>query len=298
MAAETVVVRRGTIDGQGAVFHEQARLIRLVLFIAAGLAAVLAGVLLTRRWADALQRPLDAAGLAVLTILLVGLAVAARLLWRLADPRRGLDAARWQTVFDVTVTASVLGLAAVVSLPQSPVVPMVALWLVVLGAEGATWFVVLRRQQNSCEEETPADGSPDADLPLVEPSSERLALISGADNAFSEDDESSETLPAGVSQRMTRAREDGGEIIYGILRCDFPPNLRQQNIHIAFCPPLNSRPQLSVDQVDGPTARIRSTVVESYGAGVEVKLKSASSEPSSVQIQFCACETPPSDAAV
>ena len=294
MAAETVTVRHGTIDGPRAISLEQARLIRLVLFVAAGLAAVLAGVLLTRRWADALERPLDAAGLAVLTILLAGLAVAARLLWRVADPRHRLDAARWQTVFDLTVTASVLGLAAAVSLPQSPVVPMIALWIVVLGGEGAAWFVMLRRRLSPPAEENSVGDCPDADLPHAE----RQDLISDSGNAFSEDDESSETLPAGVSQRMTRASEDGGEMIYGIIRCDFAPNLRQQNIHIAFCPPLASRPQLTADQVDGPTARIRSTEVETYGARMEVKLKSASSEPSSVQIQFYASETQPSGAAV
>jgi hypothetical protein len=117
-----------------------------------------------------------------------------------------------------------------------------------------------------------------------------------SNDALVEEDESSEMLPEGVSQRITRAREGDGEMIYGILRCDFAPNLRQQNIHIAFCPPLKSRPQFSVDQVDGPTARIRSTVVESYGAGMEVKLQSASSEPSSVQLQFYAYEAQPTDA--
>ena len=79
-------------------------------------------------------------------------------------------------------------------------------------------------------------------------------------------------------------------MIYGIIRCDFVPGQRQQNVHIAFCPPLQRAPQLSLDQVDGPTARLRPAVVEPFGAGVEVKLKAASSAPASVQIQFYACE--------
>ncbi len=298
MIAETAAIRRDANDGPWALLHEQARLIRLVLLVAAGLAALLACVLVTRRWAGALQRPLDPTGLAILTISLVGLAATARLLWRMAQPGRGLEAGRLRIVFDVTVSAGVLGLAAAVSLPESPVAPMVVLWLMVLTEEGATWFVALRRWITPAEE-APVAGQPESDLPPDEAVvDERQKLLSGAATDPCEDDESSETLPEGVTQRIIRAHEGGGEMVYGILRCDFAPNLRQQNIHIAFCPPLKSRPQLSVDQVDGPTARIRSTVVESYGAGMEVKLQSASSEPASVQIQFYACEAPTSDATV
>ena len=82
-------------------------------------------------------------------------------------------------------------------------------------------------------------------------------------------------------------------MIFGIVRCDFAPGQRQQNVHIAFCPPMQRKPQLSMDQVDGPTARLRPSIVEAFGAGVEVKLKTASTGPSSVQIQFYACEVLP-----
>jgi hypothetical protein len=295
MSAESVAIRRDAPAGGPTLFPEQARLIRSVLFVAAGLGAALAGVLLARRWCDALQRPLDSLGLAMLAIVLAGLATGARLLWRLAARDRLPGTARWQVVFDTMVSASVVGLAAAVSLPESPVVPIAVLWLVVLGGEGATWFVTLRRRISHGEETEVAEG-PDANLPVNGPLDQHQESISNLIDACCEDDESSETLPTGVSQRLTRAREDGVEMIFGILRCDFASNLRQQNIHIAFCPPLNSRPELTVDQVDGPTARIRATVVESYGAGMEVKLQSASSEPASVQIQFYACESRPRDA--
>ena len=74
------------------------------------------------------------------------------------------------------------------------------------------------------------------------------------------------------------------------MRCSFGPSERQRDIHLAFCPPLRRVPHFSMEQVEGPPARIRASLVETFGVGLEVKLASFSSEPTSIQIQFFACE--------
>ena len=100
-----------------------------------------------------------------------------------------------------------------------------------------------------------------------------------------------ELLAKDESQRLSRVRDSlGGEIISGLVRCSFEPGERQRDIHLAFCPPLKQIPHFSMEQVEGPPARIRTSLVESFGVGLEVKLTSLSSEPASVQIQFFACE--------
>jgi hypothetical protein len=175
------------------------------------------------------------------------------------------------------------------------------LWSVLVSCEGTAWFLRARgrwihRSGDNRGEETQFL----ADRPVaVSPVARSAPALQLEDTTPSGDGDSGETLPDGVSQRITRAsNEQGAEMIYGIVRCDFAPHQRQQNIHIAFCPPLDSAPQLTVDQVDGPTAGIRTTVVETYGAAIEVKLKAARSDLTSVQIQFYACESPASEATV
>ncbi len=103
----------------------------------------------------------------------------------------------------------------------------------------------------------------------------------------------SELLPPGSSQRISRSQDEaGGEIVSGLVRCSFAPSERQRDLHLAFCPPLKRIPQFSAEQVEGPPARIRPSQVETFGVGLEVKLAALSSEPTSVQIQFFACEEP------
>jgi hypothetical protein len=254
----------------------------------------LALLLLLRRWSDALHKPLGSFGLILLAMTLCGAAIGARLLWYAVQ--RWQDAARSRLAwfFDALLTAGVLGTAAAVSLPESPVLATAMLWLVALGVESAAWFLRVRGERTfRAATRAPAgDGEPES--AVAEQAACRVPQPNLADDVaaeWQEEEESFETLPPGVSQRVTRGRDDSaGEMVYGLIRCDFEPGQRQQIVHVAFCPPLQQAPQLSLDQVGGPTARLRPAVVEPFGAGVEVKLKAASSEPSSVQIQFYACE--------
>ncbi len=108
-----------------------------------------------------------------------------------------------------------------------------------------------------------------------------------------DEDDGFELLSSNVSQRITRGRDENGvEAVFGVVRCDFAMGQRHQNLHIAFCPPLERAPELTTDQIDGPMAKIKPSMVEVFGAGLEVKLPAPCSEPTSVQIQFYAFERP------
>jgi hypothetical protein len=300
MTAETSAVGNASLGRPWAPSHEQIRLAQCVLFTAAAMVFGLALLLLLRRWFDAFHKPLGSFGLVLLGLALCGSAATARLLWYIARRCQGRVARRSDWLFDMLLTAGVLGLAAAMSLPESPLIPMVVLWFAALGGETTNWLLRLRGNRAETVSELPGDdgSTEDAAAGAAGGPVHRQGEVLDDVGHWPADDESAETLPEGVSQRITRAREEsGGEIVYGIVRCDFAPGQRQQNVHLAFCPPMRRRPQLSMDQVDGPTARLRPSTVESFGAGVEVKLKTASSEPSSVQIQFYACETEPDGSA-
>jgi hypothetical protein len=105
------------------------------------------------------------------------------------------------------------------------------------------------------------------------------------------ENEDGELLAADELQRMSRVRDaQGGEVVAGLVRCCFDPGERQRDVHLAFCPPLKKVPHFSLEQVEGPVARVRTSLVETFGVGLEVKLNAISNEPTSVQIQFFACE--------
>ena len=68
--------------------------------------------------------------------------------------------------------------------------------------------------------------------------------------------------PEGVVQQLTRSRAaNGTEEISGWLRTSFAAGQRTASVHVAFCPPLGATPELSVEQIDGPEARIKTAQV-------------------------------------
>ena len=57
---------------------------------------------------------------------------------------------------------------------------------------------------------------------------------------------------------------------------------------MAFCPPFAATPELEVEQLDGPEARIKTAQLLPYGARLDLKLAAAAEEPTSVLLQFSA----------
>ncbi len=182
-----------------------------------------------------------------------------------------------------------------VSLPGSPGGAIIFFWCLVLTVQAA-WFLVglirsaprdsrgLQSMEAEATDATPSGQTAGETAPFLPVLATEANLSEGA---------SSEVLTPIESQRISRYQDGAdGEVVAGLLRCTFAPGERQRDIHLAFCPPLKRIPQFSAEQVEGPPARIRPSLVETFGAGLEVRLAALSSEPTSVQIQFFASESP------
>ena len=275
-------------DGLGA-------LVCIGLQSAAGSLLGVALVFLARRLAGGLEQPLSPAAFLVLAVAMALLAGAVRVGWHRASGVYGRTMGQPSLLLELTLSGAVLGLGASLSVPGSNSGALGVFWCVIVGGEIAGWWpwyrgiarrALWRRHSRHGSKAEPPQA-------LADRAGGRLIGTDGAAPELEEPDEDEEfgLLPPGVSQRITRARQDSGaEVIYGIVRCEFDIGERQRHVHLAFCPPLEHPPELVTDELDGPIARIRPTMIETFGAGLEVKLPAASTKPTSVQIQFYAFE--------
>ena len=95
--------------------------------------------------------------------------------------------------------------------------------------------------------------------------------------------------PDEVVQQLTRIRTaDETEELRGWLRVPFAAGQRTASVHVAFCPPLSVTPQLAVEQIDGPDARLKTAQLLPYGARIDLKLAAASAEAGAVLLEFVA----------
>jgi hypothetical protein len=257
-----------------------------------GLLLVLGTWLLLRRCSGALEQPLDLPGLLATSLMLSVWSGGIRWGWHACRRIRPARSAWIHHAYGMMTTLGVLEFGVALSLPGTSAGALGTFWCLLLATEAAWGFayhtrlsleVPTRIAAGAREPESAAGGFAWAGGMAASPSA-WPPLESDAEG----DDE---LLAADESQRMSRIRDSrGGETISGLVRCAFEPGERQRDLHLAFCPPLRQVPHFSVEQVDGPPARIRASLVESFGVGLEVKLTALSSEPASVQLQFFACE--------
>ena len=110
---------------------------------------------------------------------------------------------------------------------------------------------------------------------------------SGPDEHRHAEEEVDDPLADDVSQQITRmwAAEDG-DTVTGIMRAGFQPGERSQSLHVAFCPPMVRRPDVTVAQLSGSRARIKAGDVQTFGVRLDLRLAAASDEMQSVLIHF------------
>jgi hypothetical protein len=275
------------------------RLIRVVVIFAAVLLLLTAVWLLVRRVGGALQEPLSGSAQVLLGGLLSVMLLAAGRIERRTAAGTCPGGDSWPLLARVLLSVAALMLGAAVTWPGSSVLASSAFWLLLLAGAVPVWlsfplslrFKVHELGQQQGAAVVPTCGSRDAFPPWdVE------GCSSAECEADEDEDEDSEQqlLPDDVLQRVIRARDQGGsEIIYGTFRCGFVDGQRQQSIHLAFCPPLQTLAHFATDQVSGPAVQIKTMVAETFGVGLEAKLTSPSKGPTEVQIQFFAFERPP-----
>ena len=244
-------------------------------------AAVLVG---WRRLAGALERPLNPAGLLLLGLVVVAAAVGIRSLWhRLPTPRE----VSWlkQVMLLLLPTLAVLMLGAAVSVQGTNTGGLVAFWALLAAGELWAWQPIVRQRPSHRPETAPAADPPPTTAAVDRTPSENPLPA-----------ESPWVIPADdVLQQLTRSQAaNGSEQLAGWLRAPFAAGQRTTNVHVAFCPPFAKTPQVSAEQLDGPSVRVKTAQLLAHGVRLDLKLASAADTTQTVLLQFTARSNPES----
>jgi len=267
-----------------------------------GLAGLLTGLLTMaavlvgwRRLAGAVDRRPETATLCLAGLALVGLAVAARIAYRLAARRGGRPA---RLPAGILTSAAVLLLAAGMSVPgpragtpragtpqagAAAALPLVVFWALILAEEFWAWRKGLRdwgsgtrSPARSGDRATTSDQIPD--------------VKSHVSNLKSQIPDPQSLIPLpDVLQQLTLSRDaEGRRQLSGWLRLPMEAGQRSGNLHVAFCPPFAEPPEVAFEQSGGPAGAIKAGQVLPYGARLEVKLTAPAQQPESVLVRFSA----------
>lgn len=209
---------------------------------------IVAMALLGRRLLGELQ-PLTATTLLVAGVMLVTLTTAWRLVWQGIQRTHNRQWHFW--LGWLGPMAVIICSALAVSVPGSSGWALLALWSLIVGVEAGTANLYWRslRQRNI------AVARPLNHLEVEEVNEEEPATA----------------LPPGISQQLTRQVTEGVETLTCLLRVMFAVGEQTHTVHVAFCPPLEGELTSHCAQVDGAASEIKVTLVETFGARLDVK---------------------------
>jgi hypothetical protein len=263
------------------------RFVHATVFVGGWLLVLLGVWMCGRRVLGGIERPLSAAGFFVLAFVVVCLASLLRLGWFWSVPEKiAYRQWKWFGIVVPAVGASLL--VASISLPSSPIFGLALCWIVIVCAE-LLWAIVLLPNPNKTQFwltflRGNSHASPD--------SSREDRVDRDASDVVTEDAVNAMISEEGLSQSLTRKTlADGTEEISGVLCGRFNPKQRSENLHVAFCPPLDEVPTIDFSQLSGAPARIKLGEIQTFGARFELRLSSAHTEESEVVIHFVA-QTP------
>ena len=235
---------------------------RLAAGILLGLLTAVAGVIVERRCAGALVRPLQFVSLWLTVVLIAATAAAIRIGWLRQTRAKLFSPLDWLVM--AWTSAAVFASTVVLFLPGISTAGIFAVAMIVTIEEGCAWAWLLR----------------------LFPQNNQKTLfqnIPGKDNL-------SEAVPSDeIVQQITRRRnDDGTEQVFGWIRAAFASGQRTGSVHLSFCPPFHAVPELEVEQTEGPDSRIKTSQVLAYGARLDLKLAEPADEPTAVLLQFVA----------
>jgi len=263
--------------------------VALERFSAAALLGLLCVVVVLvgwRRLAGALSYPLPLTLLLPAGLLTAAAAAAVRFIWRCLPSNSKRSRPDWPA--RILASAAVLGLGGALSLPGTNLAGLGVFWTVLAVEEFWAWRPILWRMLRRGPPvqgpirldppQTPAPHPPPGKLPAQVPlESSSLPAVAG-DN---------------VMQQLTRRRTpDGIEELSGWLRMPFSEGQRTTSVHVAFCPPFPRAPELAVEQLDGPTTRIKTAQVLPHGVRFDLKLAASAEKRLTVMLQFSARSEP------
>ena len=265
-----------------AVGRSTGELVRWVAATSAGLLLLAALVLCWRRVNGELDRPLALPFLTIVAASVAAAVAAGRMAWRYQLRRRRAAGADW--IVPAILSAAVLAWGASVSLPGTAQSGLLLLWGILAVEELWAWRPTTWRRPRFGAS---AGGATKRGIRVDPP---RAAVPHPFPVAAS-----SGHPPTGdVLQQLTRCRTaGGGEVISGWIRVPLAVGQRSANVHVAFCPLFNRTPKASVEQIEGPVARIKTGQLFPWGARFDLKLSSPTEGPETVLLQFSAKAEPP-----
>lgn len=95
-----------------------------------------------------------------------------------------------------------------------------------------------------------------------------------------------------VLQHVVRVRDASGrESVHATLRGEVEPGQRRITLHLGFCPPLATRPEVEAEIMEGPAGVAKVIQALHNGVQVEVELDEASLETTVVTVEVAASES-------
>jgi hypothetical protein len=254
-----------------------------------GLLLVAAVALAWRRLAGALESPLSWQALLLIGFLLCAAAAAVRAAWHSAsaprqEPSPSRRTPRCPTRGDVVaaglLTASLLAVGGVVSVPGTPPLGLILFWGILAGEELWAWVPRAWLAWPLAPRRNPADSAG---------ASAHRSSARGSPAGLAVD--WSEMTSGDVVQQQVRSRAaDGTEVLRGWLRVPLAAGQRSASVHVAFCPPFPRTPRVEVEQREGPAARIKSVQSLPHGARFDLKLAQPSETAGFLLLEFSAEE--------
>jgi hypothetical protein len=255
--------------------------------MAAGLAALLisAAALLFWRRVTVQLAPLETTALLAVAISTAAAGIAGRGAWSLQRP--GHTGGRLDWLVPGLLSVAVLSTAVALSLPETSPGGLFILWGILAAEELWAWRPAVWRPMRF---RLPGPRTLD-DFRVDPPQTSAPHPIPDAPSSHQPPD-------TDVLQQLTRSRSaSGGETISGWLRVPLVAGQRNSNVHVAFCPPFARTPAVSVQQLEGPQARVKTVQLLPFGARFDLKLQQQADAPTAVLLRFSAQSDPPAKAA-
>ena len=276
--ARTELSRLASVELQRQALKRLQRGLGQTVIAAASIALLtLACMIAARRLAGGLAIPLGPGSLLVVAGVLSAIATLMRVAVIVTfGERRSWP--EWGLLIVPSLT--MLLLANSLSLPKTAVAGLIAIWGII-GLHEAAWLAgfwwrigrPLRWGRRQTVARLPSAGN---------------SILSPDAGQSTSDVERSE-FDGRLTQILQRGvDEQGNEMFWGTIRADFAAGQRSQSLHLAFCPPFDSLPELTVDRAEGPAANVSVAEVQSYGARIEVRLGGVLPEVTEVTLEFYA----------
>lgn len=127
-------------------------------------------------------------------------------------------------------------------------------------------------------------------LQIVSELVDEVRYVDGFDmpTVIETDEEHSGLNDRSMTQWMSRRGNSQGEVVEGWVRVEFEPGVREQVVHVSFCPPFSISPEMETEDLDGGGLEIRIVALFPFGARMTVRRSGNVKEAESQRVGFVA----------